>query len=216
MLRARGVTQYPYSMRAIRLPPGDQKLVQIMDAALADAGRRSGSWLVCRPGCTQCCMGVFAITQLDAARLQHGLVELEEHDPQRAASVRDRARDAVVRLSPEFPGDRTTGILSDDETAEHRFEDFANDEPCPVLDPAKGTCDLYASRPLTCRAFGPPVRSDDGLGVCELCFHGASDEQIVACEMEVDPDDLESKLLEEMQSQGSPSGRTIVAFALAE
>jgi Fe-S-cluster containining protein len=203
-------------MRAMHLPPGDQKLVQIVDAALADAGRRSGSWLVCRPGCTQCCIGVFAITQLDAARLQHGLVELEEHDPQRASAVRARAQDAVVRLSPEFPGDRTNGILSDDETAEHRFEDFANDEPCPALDPATGTCDLYASRPLTCRAFGPPVRSEDGLGVCELCFHGASDEEIAACEMEVDPDDLESKLLEEMENQGNLLGRTIVAFALAE
>jgi len=200
----------------MHLPPGDQKLVQILDAALADATLRSGSWLVCRPGCTQCCIGVFAITQLDAARLQHGLVELEEHDPQRAASVRARAQDAVVRLSPEFPGDRTTGILSEDEAAEHRFEDFANDEPCPALDPATGTCDLYASRPLTCRAFGPPVRSEVGLGVCELCFHGASDEEIAACEMEVDPDDLESKLLEEMESQGNSLARTIVAFALAE
>lgn len=200
----------------MHLPPGDQRLVQIVDAALTDAGRRSGSWLVCRPGCTQCCIGVFAITQLDAARLQHGLNELEKQDRQRAASVRTRARDAVVRLSPEFPGDRTTGILADDEAAEHRFEDFANDEPCTALDPATGTCDLYASRPLTCRAFGPPVRSEVGLGVCELCFHGASDEEIAACEMEVDPDDLESKLLEEMESQGNLLGRTIVAFALAE
>jgi hypothetical protein len=69
---------------------------------------------------------------------------------------------------------------------------------------------------LTCRAFGPPVRSEVGLGVCELCFHGASDEEIAACEMEVDPDDLESKLLEEMENQGNLLGRTIVAFALAE
>ena len=31
--------------------------------------------------------------------------------------------------------------------------------------------------------FGPPVRSEGGLGVCELCYHGASDQQIAACEM---------------------------------
>lgn len=203
-------------MRRRHLPGGDQKLVQIVDAALADATLRSGSWLVCRPGCTQCCIGVFPISQLDAARLQHGMNELERLDPQRAATVRLRARDAVARLSPNFPGDRTTGILADDEVSGQNFEDFANDEPCPALDPVAGTCDLYASRPLTCRAFGPPVRSEDGLGVCELCFHGASDEEIAACEMEVDPDDLESKLLAEMERQGCPSGRTIVAFALAK
>ena len=48
---------------------------------------------------------------------------------------------------------------------------------------------------MTCRVFGPPVRSEDGLGVCELCFQGASDEEIAACEMKPDPDDLESRLL---------------------
>jgi Fe-S-cluster containining protein len=161
-------------------------------------------------------MGVFSISQLDAVRLQHGLEELQRHDPQRAAALRERAREAVTCLSPAFPGDPKTGILADDDDAEQIFADFANDEPCPVLDPATGTCDLYSARPITCRAFGPPVRSEDGLGVCELCFHGATDEQISACEMEVDPDEIESKLLKEMQDAGGPSGRTIVAFAVAD
>jgi len=203
-------------MRTPALPKGDQKLVQIVDAALADATRRSGSWLVCRPGCTQCCVGVFSISQLDAARLHHGLARLQTEDRERAEAVRTRARAAIRRLSANFPGDTGTGILADDAEAESRFEDFANDEPCPVLDPATGTCDLYEWRPITCRAFGPPVRSEEGLGVCELCFHGATDEQIAACEMEVDPDDLESKLLQKMQAKGGSPGRTIVAFAVAD
>jgi Fe-S-cluster containining protein len=203
-------------MRCTSLPAGDQKLVQIVDAALADATRRGGPWIVCRPGCTQCCFGVFSISQLDAARLRHGLEDLEARDPQRAEAIRKRAHAAIVRLSAAYPGDPVTGILADDEGSETRFEEFANDEPCPVLDPANGTCELYESRPITCRAFGPPVRSEDGLGVCELCFHGASDEEIAECAMEVDPDDLESRLLSEMQDAGTPSGRTIVAFAVAD
>jgi len=107
-------------------------------------------------------------------------------------------------------------VLSEDVDAEQRFEGFANEERCPVLDPATGTCELYASRPITCRSFGPPVRSEDGLGVCELCFHGASDEQIAACEMEVDPGDLESKLLKELERTSGRSARTLIAFALAD
>ena len=102
-----------------------------------------------------------------------------------------------------------------DENAEERFADFANDEPCPALDPVTGTCDLYASRPITCRAFGPPIRSEGGLGVCELNFQGATKEEIAACEMQVDPDDLETVLLEEMEKANGPIGDTIVAFALA-
>jgi Fe-S-cluster containining protein len=203
-------------MKTSCLPAEDRTLVQIVDAALADATRRSGPWLVCRPGCAQCCIGVFSISQLDAVRLQRGLDELERHDPQRARAIRKRAHEAVIRLSLPFPGDPKTGILAEDEDAEQQFADFANDEPCPVLDPATGTCELYSSRPITCRAFGPPVRSEDGLGVCELCFRGATDETIAACEMEVDPDDMESVLLKELEGAASLSGRTIVAFAVTD
>ena len=202
-------------MRLPALPAADHTLVQIVDAALADATRRSGKWLTCRPGCTQCCVGVFPISQLDALRLQHGLAELEKDSPERAARVRVRAQESVAKLSTGFPGDSDTGILGEDENSQQRFEEFANDEPCPALDPSTGMCDLYASRPLTCRAFGPPVRTEEGIGVCELCFQGATNEEIAACEMELDPDDLESKLLKELDSQHERRGQTIIAFALA-
>jgi Fe-S-cluster containining protein len=198
----------------VPLPPGDQKLVQIIDSALADTAHRSGEWLVCKPGCTQCCMGAFAINQLDALRLQQGLAELAVGDPDRALQVRNRARASIARLSRDFPGDPATGILDEGETAEMLFEEFANDEPCPVLDPQTGMCDLYAARPLTCRVFGPPVQSEGGLGVCELCYHGASEAEIAACEMTVDPEGMEPALLDELERSTGRRGRTIVAFAL--
>jgi Fe-S-cluster containining protein len=207
-------------------PVRDHRLVQILDAALADATRRSGDFLVCRPGCTQCCIGVFAINPLDAARLQAGLEDLTRSDPARATRVRQRAKQSIARISPDFPGDLATGLLCESKRAQRKFEDFANNEACPALDPVAGTCDLYAHRPLTCRVFGPPVRTEapgnqrggleSGLGTCELCYHGATDEQIAACEMEVDPDGLESELLSEIESETGAKGRTIVAFALAK
>src|SRR5271156_4807953 len=110
------------------LPLGDTQLVQILDAALADTARRSGDWLVCKPGCTPCCVGVFAIHQLDAARLQAGLQALSISDPERAHSVRERARRSVESLAGSFPGDPVTGLLDPSEEAAERFEDFANDE----------------------------------------------------------------------------------------
>jgi Fe-S-cluster containining protein len=193
------------------LPHGDAQLVQIVDAAVADAARRSGHMLLCGPGCTQCCIGVFPISQLDAARLRTGLITLEENDLQRAATVRQRAHQSISRLTPEFPGDPQTGIL--DETRAD-LEDFANEEPCPALDPATGLCDLYAARPMTCRVFGPPLRVEDGIGVCELCYRGATEEQIAACEVHLDAEDLESDLTIEASQNANRSGNTIVAFAL--
>jgi Fe-S-cluster containining protein len=196
----------------------DQQLVQIVDAALAEAARKSGPWLVCRPGCTQCCIGPFPISQLDAARLRQGMAGLEKSDPARARHVRERAHDFVRRFSAAFPGDPRTGILEESAEAESRFADFADDEPCPALDPATGRCDVYSARPMTCRTFGPPVRSgpEGALGVCELCYHGASDQEITTCEMKPDPENLEQKLIKEAEEAAGVRGNTIVAFCLAK
>jgi Fe-S-cluster containining protein len=195
------------------LPARDAQLVQIVDAAIADAARRAGSWLKCAPGCTQCCIGVFPISQLDAARLRDGLAALDAADPERASGLRLRSRQSVARLTPDFPGDPSTGLLDEDRSAD--FDDFANDEPCPALDPATGLCDLYSARPMTCRVFGPPLRTDEGLGVCELCFYEATPEEIAACEVHLDSDSLESSLTAEAERDAGRSGNTIVAWALA-
>ncbi len=176
---------------------------------MAQAARLSGAWLVCKPGCAECCIGPFPITQLDARRLRGGLDQLQRRDPERAAQVLVRARQAVARLA-DFPGDPATGILDEDEEAEERFAALPDEEYCPALDPVSLTCDLYDARPITCRIFGPAVRSGgDVLGVCELNYHGATDEQIAACQVEVDPSGLEDELLDGRREQ------TMVAFALS-
>jgi len=139
-------------------------LIHIVDAALAEAARKAGPWLVCRPGCAECCIGSFEISQLDAERLRTGLAELAARDPLRAGRIVERAK----RFA-QLP------------------EDEADETACPALDPHSQTCELYESRPLTCRLFGPPFRGASGaIGVCELCFHGASEEEIAACEMKLD------------------------------
>lgn len=200
-----------------RLPAGDQRLVQIQDAALADATNRAGSWLVCRPGCTQCCHGVFAMNQLDALRLQEGWRALAQQDREKALRIRERARQFLAEYGAEFPGSLETGILGDSEEEQDRFEDYANEVPCPVLDPTTGLCELYDSRPMTCRIFGPPVRSGEegSLGVCELCFQGASENEIAACEMQVDPEHLEDDLVAQVEQETGKSGATIIALCLA-
>ncbi len=177
-----------------------------MDGALADAARRAGAWLACKPGCTQCCHGAFAINALDVARLR---AALNEADPVIAEAVRQRARAWIGEFGPDFPGDPAAGVLGTSEDDRARFDEFANDVPCPALNPDTGLCDVYARRPMTCRVFGPPTRVEDGLGCCELCFVGASEAEIAACEMPV-PHNLEEQLLAET----GDTGETVVAFAL--
>jgi Fe-S-cluster containining protein len=202
-------------LAVMRLPEGDQELVQIMDAALAEAARRAGDWLVCRPGCTQCCHGAFAIGPLDALRLGAGMDALRTAEPALAAEIERRAQAWLDEHGSDFPGDGETGLLGVSDADRERFEEFANEAACPALDPATGFCGVYESRPMTCRVFGPPVRMEggtegaEGLGHCELCFIGASAQEVAACEMPV-PLELEAKLLDGLALQGE----TLVAFAL--
>jgi Fe-S-cluster containining protein len=188
-------------------PAGDLELVQIMDSALADSTARSGAWLACKPGCSQCCHGVFRMSMLDAERLREGL---RLADAAKADRIRQRVAQSIQELAFDFPGDPTTGILREDEDSLQAFEEFANEAACPVLDPTTGTCDLYAHRPMTCRSFGPPVRVEEGgYGICELCFIGAPAEAVAAAEFHLPHEELEASLEAEVGE-----GTTIIAFAL--
>jgi len=190
-------------------------LIQIIDSAVASSVLRAGAHLACRPGCSQCCHGVFEISATDAARLRQGLSLAE---PGKAARLRSRIAEARQHLKPFFPGEPSTGVLADDPDVIERFEEWANADACPVLDPAAQTCDLYEHRPILCRTFGPPIRNvhddlDAGLAICDLCFNEASDQQIAAAEMDSSfrpREEREDVLFTEANPE---SGPTIIAFA---
>jgi Fe-S-cluster containining protein len=191
------------------------QLIQIVDTAVADAYQRGGSHLVCHPGCSQCCIGVFPIAHEDAARLREGLEALEQTDPAKAARIHARVKDSLTRLDPWFPGDLTTGILNEDHEAAILFEEFANDEPCPVLDLTTGTCDLYESRPILCRTFGPPMRTEENnLATCELCFIHATTDEIAACELDPTIPAQEEASNDVFNAAHDLHGQTLIAYAL--
>jgi Fe-S-cluster containining protein len=195
----------------------DSAFVALVDGAFADAAARSGPHLLCRPGCTQCCTGVFPVGPADALRLKQGLEALAREDPEHAARVRGRAAASWLRLEPQFPGDRATGALDLDTSGEpvEAFDHFGNNEPCPALEPEHGTCALYASRPETCRVFGPPVATGEGFGMCELCFQTATVQEIAAAAIRL-PSETDSKALDQSaMGAGAFRHATIVAFVLS-
>ena len=194
---------------------GSDDLVQIVTAAMADTTRRSGDWLQCRPGCSQCCIGVFPIGWQDADRLRAGLIHLAFTDPARADRIRTRVAAALTRLDPWFPGDVATGILSESYEDAILFEEYANDEPCPVLDLDHGTCDLYEARPILCRTFGPPMRTEeDNLATCELCYIGASTEEIARCELDPTIPAREAASNQAYDLSTGRHGETLITYAL--
>jgi Fe-S-cluster containining protein len=193
----------------------DDDLLKVVDARLADGARRAGGRLACRIGCTECCMGPFPINRLDARRLQRGLKDLRTSDPARAAAVLERTRDAVARLAEGFPGEARSGRLSGAEAEEDRYFERTAEIPCPALDPQTGGCDLYAHRPISCRAYGLPMRfGRQDLPPCRLCFVGAPAAEIEKSRVDPDPDEIERLICERAKKAGEPEGETIVAYAL--
>jgi Fe-S-cluster containining protein len=181
----------------------DNELLHSIAASMEEAERRSGEWVACRAGCTPCCLGPFAITALDSWRLREGLAVL---DPLRAHAVRQRARAYVNAIAAVYPGDAATGSLRDGAALPEEFDDV----PCPALDPASGLCELYEWRPVTCRTFGPATWvGEESIGACELCYVGASEEQVAACAVDGDPEGLEPELV-----NATGETMTIVAYSV--
>lgn len=152
----------------------DAELVQIVDAAVAEAAHRAGKLLTCRSGCTHCCIGPFAVTERDLERLRVGYSrvspDLRERLAQRSAEAREVLRD-------EFPGDWTTGRLAGQDEAD-AFDLRHPWLPCPILDLETGGCSLHAWRPVACRLHGPALRMN-GFKIehCRLNYSGVNAEE---------------------------------------
>ena len=193
----------------------EEPLLRILNLALASSIERSGDHLACRPGCAQCCHGIFQISALDAHRLRGALASAESELRSR---IETRIQQAHTHLLPFFPGNPETGVLSDDDHAIELFEEWAHADPCPILDPTTQTCDLYAARPILCRTFGPPIRNDPadleaGLSICELCFVDATEDEIVQAETDSTFRLLQDTEEEAFERAHPNSGPTIIAFA---
>ncbi len=192
-----------------------ESLLHILDQALTSAIARSGPHLACHPGCSQCCHGVFEISALDGQRLREGLAAA---DPLLHARIQARVQQAREQLAPFFPGDLNTGVLDPDPERQELFEERANADPCPILDPVTQTCDLYAARPILCRTFGPPIRNDPndlsaGLAICELCFNEASEAEVAAAEIDSFFRARQDHDEAEYERAHPGTGPTVVAFA---
>jgi Fe-S-cluster containining protein len=200
----------------VQVVAGDEILVEEFDAAVRSAETRAAGHLMCRIGCTNCCIGLFDITALDAARIARGAAALARAEREAANAIRRRAQVQWREVEADFPGDSRSRILSEDDTQRGEFLAHHGDMPCPALDPRSGACLLYAWRPLSCRSFGLPVRCGSQLlPPCRLNFTAAGEQEVAAAIVEPDPADREAALLAEAESCGAHAADTIICAVLA-
>ena len=195
------------------LKEDDRRLLALVDAVTGLGAVASGDHLACHTGCSPCCFGPFAITQLDAWRLQDGVSELTVLEPERSVAVQRRAAAAVAEKASWFPSDGVSIFVN--EVDESRFCAVFASAPCPALDPDTGGCTLYAWRPTVCRTYGPPIRmSGKDWPPCPLCFKAATPEEVEMARGQLDVDAIEQTMMETAEHHTGRRGMTTVAFAI--
>jgi len=109
----------------------------------------------CRIGCSQCCIGLFPVTRLDAELLHEGLARLPSD---KRTLIQEKARAQVSALEAAYPNLLASNSLDgwSDGEIDHAVGRFDQD-CCPALSDS-GLCALYAYRPLTCRSMGIPTQ----------------------------------------------------------
>ena len=120
----------------------------------------------CRMGCSQCCLGLFPVTRLDADLLHEGLAQLPVD---KRTLIQQRASAQVSALETAYPNLLASSALDgwSDGEIDHAVSRFDQDR-CPALSD-DGLCSLYAYRPLTCRSMGIPTQAGQMVeGACRV------------------------------------------------
>ncbi|MBL8209356.1 MAG: YkgJ family cysteine cluster protein [Bryobacterales bacterium] len=190
----------------------DSNLLRIVDQAMAEAFSRSSGALRCAKGCFGCCIGPFPINTMDAARLRRGLLALP---PQTAATIQNRAAEAIAAMLPQYPGHPQSGILYRDRADELFSHPALKGIPCPALDLESGACTLYEFRPIACRTYGPAITLEGRpMPHCQLNYRTYTAEQVEACRVAVDAGLAGPAAAAEFEACGHAIEQTTIAFAL--
>lgn len=115
--------------------------------------------VLCRRGCSACCLGPFDLSAADAEIVADAVDRLE---PAMRDLVRIRARNQVTQYAEIEPAWRAPWAIHT--IGDQRFDELGNqmaDHPCPALGD-DGACTIYDDRPANCRMIGLAMRTPEG------------------------------------------------------
>jgi Fe-S-cluster containining protein len=108
----------------------------------------------CKIYCCDCCHAVFDVTLIESAYINHHFNKLLDRRKRRKILRRsERADRKFYQIKRKLQKMHVKEGKSSEEVLSHLARERV---PCPLLNDEK-LCDLYASRPITCRVYGIPT-----------------------------------------------------------
>lgn len=137
-------------------------LVAQVDAVFDKVQHEYNECVTCKAGCADCCHALFDLTLIEAMFIKSQFDKIIPQESRKNIIERANKADRKVyklkrKASKEFHDGRSeTEILK--EMAVQRVR-------CPLLD-SEDKCELYESRPITCRLYGIPTVIGDQAHTC--------------------------------------------------
>lgn len=141
-----------------------RQLVEQVDAAFDKIQTAYDDCVSCKVGCADCCHALFDLSLVEALHIKNEFDAKLSNDQR--SKIIERANEAdrqVYRLKRQAHKDQQAG------KSENEILDWmaAQRVRCPLLN-EKDQCELYESRPITCRLYGVPTVIGDQAHSCGL------------------------------------------------
>ena len=130
-----------------------QSLVDQVEAVFKQVQTEYGECVACKVGCSDCCHALFDLTLIEAMFIKHQFDKVIPKEERQKiierANVADRK---VYKLKREASKAHQEGKPENE-----ILEGLAHQRiRCPLLDDEE-KCEMYESRPITCRLYGIPT-----------------------------------------------------------
>jgi Fe-S-cluster containining protein len=131
-----------------------ESLVAEIEKGINKIKETNPSEILCDKGCCDCCYAVFDLSLIEAVYLNYRFFQDTEKKDQEVILERANTADRqAYRIKRNLNKLMTQGGHKEEEVlallSRERIE-------CPLLN-KKALCDLYESRPITCRVYGVPT-----------------------------------------------------------
>jgi Fe-S-cluster containining protein len=190
-----------------------RQLVEQVDAAFTKIETAFEECVSCKVGCADCCYALFDLSLVEALYIKSRFDE--NGSGALRAKIIERANDAdrkIHRLKRQAHNDLRSG------KPEKEIFDWMSAQRvrCPLLND-DDQCELYQSRPITCRLYGVPTVIGDQSHTCGLSGfkEGESYPTVKLNAIHQRLHDISSELASEIQSSYPKLAEMLVPLSMA-